>query len=469
MTAHLTRGLAPVSLRQPSAPELSPALAQLLDLMFPGVHEISTRPAPAGYRLAHSFVTLPLSSSPRLLLPSGRGRSLVTATSFRQRNEGQHGIGSRVTRAAAALGLRSGLVQRSVGLPSLDVWLPENGERDSLVEHLSAVLNQPLFVGASVRPRDVHQTQVLHALSAAGTVVGFVKISWNPMTDQLLTGEATALQSWKHSDNRLVRPPKVLYFGEWCGRKILVTEPLQTPARNTSSRIAPPELGTALDVAASGPQLRAPLVETVYWARTRRRVEAVCASSLPEFAALKPLLSRLVTHFESDWNHVAIDVAGWHGDWLPWNFVRAENGQLLVWDWEYATDCAPLGFDLLHFFYGTAFYARGDGGAEALHEAAASAGPLLNRLDIPHEVRPLVVALYNLEILLRRLEIVLGGGGVDDPRVFPSIPRLLEKHLDRYERQQPTLVTAGSRFPADREDQVNVLSQTVGNRRNDLA
>jgi hypothetical protein len=443
VTAYLSGGPASAGNRRAGVPPTTPELQQMLDLLFPGTSGVINHSVPPStHAPAHSFLGLPLRGATRLLLPCGPGTTTAaTAASFRQRNEGQHKLAARAARALAAVGLRTGAVQRLLSPPRIDVSLPTDktvGERrqDSLIAYLSDVLGREVVVGGTVKPRDVHQTQTLHALSPRGEIIGFVKVSWNPLTSALLRNEARALQDWKHVPGQQVRPPAVLHHGVWQGHDVVVTGPLPVPGRNTSSRALPPAVGVTLEIANMGPRLRGPLTESAYWTRSLERITAVREEAnrrTPLDPTVDGLLDDLVEYFAAQ-DDVPLLWGAWHGDWLPWNFVRQpETGELLVWDWEYSTDCVPLGFDLFHFYYGMRFFARGLDAATALRQAANSVEPLLGVLGVPREAYPLLTTLYGFEMLLRRLEISVQNGGVDDDRVFPSMPAALRHDLDESE------------------------------------
>jgi hypothetical protein len=440
VTAYLSGGPASAGNRRAGAPPTTPELQQMLDLLFPGTGGVINASAPpATHQPAHAFLGLPLRGATRLLLPCGPGTTAAaTSASFRQRNEGQHKLAARAARALAAVGLRTGAVQRLLTPPRIDIALPAVGDRrrDSLVAYLSDVLGRDVVVGGTVKPRDVHQTQTLHALSPRGDIIGFVKVSWNPLTSALLRNEARALQDWKHVPGQQVRPPAVLHHGVWQGHDVVVTGPLPVPGRNTSSRALPPAVGVTLEIANLGPRLRGPLTESAYWTRSLERIAAVRDEGrrgTPLDPTVDALLDDLMEYFAAQ-DDVPLLWGAWHGDWLPWNFVRQpETGELLVWDWEYSTDCVPLGFDLYHFYYGMRFFARGLDAATALRQAASSVEPLLGVLGLPRAAYPLLTTLYGFEMLLRRLEISVQNGGVDDGRVFPSLPASLRHDLDESE------------------------------------
>ena len=95
--------------------------------------------------------------------------------------------------------------------------------------------------------------------------------------------------------------------------------------------------------------------------------------------------------------------ASWHGDWGPWN-LRATADRLLVWDWERSGDGVPLGFDLLHFGYQTAFQGLRQPPAEAAARSLRRAAPLLAELGQREEVGELLLTLYLLERVCRAAE-----------------------------------------------------------------
>lgn len=381
------------------------------------------------YQRAYSYAVLPKLAAPRLLLPADSWRA--AACSFRVRYAGQRPV---MTRIAYGLAGRSVWARMAQALPldRLDVLQRADLDADQvslllLAEHLSGVLGTRVLLGAGVAARDPHQTVSLHALTGDGIPVGFVKVAWNELTRRLLRGEAEALERFS-TDRTLgfVRPPRVLYHAPWGRFEVLVTEPLPIRSDRRSSRFSRrPEVDGALDIAWSGVRDHQPVVDSVYWKRTLQRMEALRAEAGEPAAEALDCAARRLEVLGRDG---AIDFGPWHGDWLPWNY-SVRDGQLLAWDWEYATDAAPVGFDLLHFFFGTSFFRDQLDGVSSLRVAEERGTPLLRLLGLDRRRARLVYTLYVLEMLLRRLDIEVNGGGADDSRVFPDIYDLLASLL----------------------------------------
>jgi hypothetical protein len=94
---------------------------------------------------------------------------------------------------------------------------------------------------------------------------------------------------------------------------------------------------------------------------------------------------------------------------------------VLAWDWEYWDDCVPVGFDELHYHFGTCFFRAQASLPDSYTAMRTRAESVLSELGLEARERELVVALYLVEFLLRRLEIAAAGGGADDVRVFPDL------------------------------------------------
>jgi len=82
-------------------------------------------------------------------------------------------------------------------------------------------------------------------------------------------------------------------------------------------------------------------------AQTRDRAGTLCALAGPEWMArLARIEENLRPHADT------IPLCLCHGDFTPWN-TFVQGGRLYVFDWEYARDDWPVGFDLTHFLLST--------------------------------------------------------------------------------------------------------------------
>lgn len=400
---------------------------------LPGTDALDT-----GYRVAHSYSVLPSVSGARLLLPADSRRA--AARSFRVRYASHRSTPARIAYGLVTQGLLAGAgsilpfdrieVLRRLDLP------PDALPRELLADHLSEVLGTRVMLGASLGVRDPHQTVALHAVTPNGAPAGFVKVAWNDLTRQSVRGEAQALEHLAAGGRlRLVRPPRLCHHGQWGEFELLVTEPLPIPRERRSSRPEGPKIDAALEVASSGGLQRLPVVESTYWRRSLDRIRNLrCQAD----RRISTTLDSSVERLEALAGGKVVSFGSWHGDWVPWNY-RERSGQLLTWDWEYFSDAVPVGFDLLHFFFGTAFFRDRRDGVDALRTAGRDGLPVLKSLGTDSGTARIVYGMYALEMLLRRLDILVNGGGKDDHRFFPAVYGFMDQlltELYREDRQQ---------------------------------
>ena len=277
-------------------------------------------------RQATGYLAVPSTAEPRLLVPVDLPeayRSLV-----------RHGGGrvARLARAALRAAQRRG-VTRWAPLPRL--WV----ERDprGIEDHLSTALGGPVRIAVLLGPRRANLKPVLQVFDSAGTVVAFVKIATNELTELLLRNEADTLARLGHQAVGGVSVPGLIEFTRWRGRSVLVLSPLP----HAQSDLQPTRLPTSqlAAVAAVDGLWVETLGETAFWERVSPQGAGVWLGvDVAPFQRLRD----------------AMDPAGrctfgaWHGDFGPWNAAVGPAG-LEVWDWERFETGVPVGLDAAHW------------------------------------------------------------------------------------------------------------------------
>lgn len=370
-------------------------------------------------RHATSYLPFPGFGSTRLLLPLVS--PAAASAGLRLRVPGR-GLVRRAAFGAAHLALRTGAIQQCLR-SRVHLWT-EGVSTDALADvllsqHVSNLVGETIYFAIRVGRPDPHRTVTMHAVSQGGRLVAFVKVADSPLSCTQLAMEAKALERVAATRRQIVEVPRLVHHGHWNGLGLMVVAPMDLSDNERPTLVQPPPTSAMLEVASSGRRWTGSLAEGTYWTRTSGRLEALhgelsVAREAWQFAfdLSEGLLSTAA--------HAELDFGGWHGDWLPWN-LGWHGGRLLAWDWEYWSDCVPIGFDMFHYFAGTLFFRDGVPIEEAFRRARADGGELLERSGFDAWVVDLVFALYVLEFLLRRLDISAHGGGVDDYRVFPHI------------------------------------------------
>ncbi len=296
---------------------------------------------------------------------------------------------SRQAQAAVArLAGRAGLLGRLPG--AIRLALPPF----ALVDHLARALAEPeLAVAITLGPRRRNRKPVLQLIRPDGSVVGFAKIGWSPLTAELVDNEADVLRLVTgRLDPAVVVAPSVLLHDRWDGRSVAVLSPLR-PAGPTRSGGAP---------AAADPTGLAPVAAAI----------AACEPAAPRPVASLPLLGpwaaaglgQSVDLDRLTERHSGVELATglWHGDLTPWN-LTVRGGTTWVWDWELAGSGRPVGLDLLHHRFEQHRRRPGASAVDALTAAIVDAPSVLAplRRELTGRRLAALVDLYLCELITR--------------------------------------------------------------------
>lgn len=305
-------------------------------LLWPAPLELRTTRAGGDPGAVHrEYLLLPSARRPRLLVPTDRR---AAAGAVRRYGTGR-GRAARWQAAALAAGLAGGLapvllrdrvrvLAPAAGLPSIETHLAEVLGTDVLVS---------LYLGA---PR-ANRKPVLQVLDRSGRTTAWVKVGVDPLTSGLVRAEAAALTALADAGLRRVTVPRVLHSGPWNGLELLVQSPLPVDPRRPRPDWAN-VVAAQVEVAAIGARDAVPLGASTYWTSLVERVRRLPAGRTADD------LAGLTDRVAEAYGDVPVALGAWHGDWTPWN-TAADDGALLVWDWErFGTD-VPAGYDTLHW------------------------------------------------------------------------------------------------------------------------
>ena len=188
-----------------------------------------------------------------------------------------------------------------------------------------------------------HRKIAVQIMDKIGNIKGFAKVSRNPAIKPLLSHEAAILNDLHSLELQSAHVPTVLFSGEHDGASLLVTDTLKTARTKTSIRFnnahqaflqelayktAIPETGSKEGLVTELYRRYAAVAEllSIEW---RHRIE----QGLEKMAEQRDSLGPVVLC---------------HGDFTPWNTFFVD-GQLYVFDWEYADHVYPVGYDAIHF------------------------------------------------------------------------------------------------------------------------
>jgi hypothetical protein len=366
---------------------------------------------------ATEFLVFPSERRAALLVPRRPRRAAAGALRhYKASATARDRLRFRLAALAAATGVAEVLPDRVRIEPSG----PAGTEAD-IVAHLSAALRCDTLVSLYVGAPRANRKPVLQVLAPDGAALGFAKVGVNSLTRQLVRAEAAALEFLAQAPLAHVRPPRLLYQGQWRGNEILVQEalPAARPARSHG------ELGAAMtEVAGIRGLDRFPAAQSRYWQSLRTRLQA-----LDQREAARSLLEALGS-LERAEGALTLTFGAWHGDWTPWNMTLS-RGQALVWDWERFDTGVPVGFDAVHYWLQGAIIRGGTHPVTAAEMALSAAADLVGPLGVQPQAASLVAALYLVEIAARYLHDGQAEAGAKLGRIDAWLLPALMRHVRR--------------------------------------
>jgi hypothetical protein len=287
-----------------------------------------------------SFLLIPNAAHPRLLVPAAPGAAAAGAM---RRYSSALGLGETASRTAVSLLLRAG------GAVAFRDRITVSTRGESIEDHLSSILGQPVICSLSVGTERANRKPVLQVFDGRGHCIAFVKVGTSPFTERLLEAEHQHLRTLeKHRLPPYLLVPEVIWFGRWRGFVVLVVTDLRPSIRSTVGRSdMPAPLEAMQEFAASFRSDPVPLTEMTLWqdALTIRDL----LTDEPAASQYRAALDE-IERFAGDQR---VPVGAWHGDWTPWN-MGWRGKHLVLWDWERFQIGAPFGLDAIHY----AVYAR---------------------------------------------------------------------------------------------------------------
>jgi hypothetical protein len=334
------------------------------------------------------FLVLPSARHPRLLVPAGRRAGAAAVRRYGEPGSVKAWAGSRML----ALALAGGAATAGLGGR---LRVRASSGTDTIDAYLSGVLGHDILISTHLGAARANRKPVLQLLTARGETAGFAKISVNPLTRDLMRAERLALDTLAAEKFRELTVPRVLHYGQWQGRDVLVTSAL--PVWRRRKALVPGQLNAAMtELAAVGGRSRGALADSTFLARLRARLDTAPAG--PDRAALGTALDALTAAAGG----AELGFGAWHGDWTGWN-MACTAGELLVWDWERFTPDVPVGFDALHYGLQTAVVRGRQPARPAAAECVRTASLTLAPFGVPAAEAQLAGVLYLAELSARYL------------------------------------------------------------------
>lgn len=339
-----------------------------------------------GWHPLHSFVAVPSSRRPRLLVTKGDPRAVRRAL-------GSHaGLRSTAARLGRTIGGAAATSRRSWSSShgvTVQVRSPDASHAEPLTR-MEDLLGQTLLAVLGVR-RGANAKATLQLFDTRGSALGYAKVGWSPLTAGYVRTE-TALLCAGPTVGPGVRTPSVLAQGDLGQqRPFLVTRPMPQSARRLTraDHLSIRTLTTLFpvvrhDAARDTGQYRA--------VRARLAVAQGSATSDEELHEATVGLARDIEDVD-----VTVPVLErWHGDLVPWNCARDTDGTIWLWDWESSEADAVVGLDPLHWLLNADRRRRAGEEASGLRVAAGRSATLLQALGMSPLQGGVVAAVYAL-------------------------------------------------------------------------
>jgi hypothetical protein len=407
-------------------PSGAAALEWVLETLWgmPGGAHASGAGLPRRTSATDTFAVLPSAAHPRLLVPLHSRKAASHA--LREYTPGKTGV--RLAKPLLTLAVRSGLARpllRDRVYVGVSEDVPATARSQVLLkEHLQEVLGRDLELAVKFDAPRPQRKPILHILDRQGRPVGFGKVGWNDLTRRLVRNEVRMLEHF----GRSLRPPRefdvprLLYAGRWRELELMIVAPVSFGARRRFLP-SPPVAATAEASRLSAAE-RAPLGDSDFWHRTRRRI----AATAPSASGGQPRLEAAAQAIEDRYGDTELTFGSWHGDFVPWNMGR-RDGRLYVWDWEWSGLLAPCGLDGIHFDYQAELGLRKTPPVVALSATLARSRDLLAALGVDGTHGPLLLGVHLLEMALRFDEARAAGVDTIDPKYLPALEHHLAHHI----------------------------------------
>lgn len=321
----------------------------------------------------------PSATFPELLLPLGS--RAVAAGSVRRYHDGKSRKERVITHAAIALA-RSGALRFAPG-DTVDIG------PFALIERAAAELDEAdVQIAITLGPRRRNRKPVVQLIRNDGTTIGFAKVGWSPFTRTLVDNEAAWLRRLEGAVPEAMQIPTVLARVEDGARTMIVTSALATSRRSGVNGGL--SSATVLDLARSLGAENHRFADLSQLGCLRR-------GRVGQLIDIDRLLER---HGDT-----VVELGLWHGDLTPWNTATVGR-TTQVWDWEFADDHRPVGFDLLHLAFESVRRQTSHNEENALLHVAERAATVLAPTGQPVEA---ILDLYLCELIMRE-ERLLGEG-----------------------------------------------------------
>ncbi|MGH8999549.1 MAG: hypothetical protein ACRDY7_09175 [Acidimicrobiia bacterium] len=379
---------------------------------------------PRGFRPVESYLAVPSTDNPRLLVPLGSRRAAAAALA---RNHDATSPRARLAKSVLAAGLRTGAAQRILPhrlVVSVPASMPAPERAGVLLsDELGRIFDRPdACMAVLLGPPRLNRKPVLAVLTPDGEVIGYTKAAWNDLTRRLVEDEAAALAHFAAAPPTSFSAPRLVHHGPWGDLTLLATTALPNTARPSPDALSDPPVAVMSEIAGPAREADGPLAASGYWAEVRRRLDARSPGSGPD------RLRGVVDHVEGRYGEVGMRYGRWHGDLTPWNMARLGEGTY-VWDWERSAP-GPRGLDLCHWLFQSVCRFGGRKPTESVEICRERTPGLLELLDVPAGSEDALWSVYRMELLFRYDEARLAGVLARPSRIHAGVLEMFEREME---------------------------------------
>lgn len=267
-------------------------------------------------------------------------------------------------------------------------------------------LEYAIFTGTA----GCHRKVTVQVMDGKGTILGYIKVADSEAIEELLDNEAEILGDLLRFEIKGGLFPKVIYRGDLKGTKVLILDTLKSTTSTFSSRLSEKHIMFLSELFLKSSKILK-FSESPFSAGIVSRLAAL--DSLDH--RWRERFTRALDSISRRLGETEIPFGLCHRDFTPWN-TFFHDGQLYVFDWEYARRDYPPLLDIFHFLIQDGIIVK-KMGPERLVRRISENKRLIetycNSIDIAKDlVQPLLLC-YLLDISLLYIERENGDiGGV---------------------------------------------------------
>ncbi|MEM4312977.1 MAG: phosphotransferase [Thermoplasmata archaeon] len=277
---------------------------------------------------------LPSIKNPRWLVPLKNKKLFISSLSLYQPSLIMAKLLKKMTVLAAKGGLPNLAIINRIYFQRNDDSIKAIFKRDDL--------HYAFFTGTE----GSHRKVTVQVMDEKGTILGYIKVADNEDISELLNNEKEILRDLLRLEINSGLFPKVIYHGEIKGTRVLILDTLKSVHSTFSSRLSDKHINLLSEIFNKTARI-SKYKESKFALQIRQRLRDLETERL-ETERLGDLYKRAMDYIEEKIGDEEIPFGLCHMDFTPWN-TFFHNGQLYVFDWEYAKKEYPPMLDIFHF------------------------------------------------------------------------------------------------------------------------